>query len=198
MKLKEGILLILGLLMGFMVVNMSFGVNNVIDQNVYFNSNTVAPTVTVPPQPGIPLRLKIEKLNIDAPVENVGLDSENKMDVPKDADNGGWFEYGFRPGEKGNAVIAGHLDKITGAPAIFYNLSSLEAGDKIEIVDDKEKNYTFSVVKIAEYPYDNFPLQEVFGTNVDARLNLITCNGVYDLNKKTYLKRLVVYTQLLQ
>lgn len=147
-------------------------------------------------QPGIPVKLQIPAINVDAAIEPVGLDEQKRMDVPKNSDNAGWFDLGYKPGEKGNAALAGHLDKVTGAPAVFWNLSQLKQGDKIIIYDSKNRQYTFNVSQISTYPYNNFPLHEVFGGSDQARLNLITCNGTWDGNTQNYSQRIVVYSQL--
>jgi sortase A len=145
---------------------------------------------------GTPKTIKISKININAPIESVGLDKERKMDVPKDPGNGGWYNLGAKPGEKGNAVIAGHYDKADGSPAVFWNLNKLVEGDKIIIEDGNGKERTFSVVKTAKYPYNNFPLEEVFGASSKSMLNLITCQGKWNTGTRNYSERLVVYAKL--
>lgn len=69
----------------------------------------------------MPLRLSLPRLRIDADVEQVGLAPDGAMDVPERFDTVGWYRLGARPGELGNAVLAGHLDAKT-APAIFWRL----------------------------------------------------------------------------
>src|SRR5437899_369427 len=73
--------------------------------------------------PGIPVRLRIPILGIDAVVEPVGLVA-GAMDVPVDAGDVGWYRLGPRPGATGNAVIDGHLTSAAGA-AVFFSLSRL-------------------------------------------------------------------------
>lgn len=146
-------------------------------------------------EPGIPLKVQIPAINVDTNIEAVGNDAEGRMDVPKDADETAWYEPGFRPGQQGNSVLAGHYDKKDGSPAVFWNLNKLKEGDKIIVTDDKEGKITFSVTKIAKYPYDNFPLTKVFGTSEKPMLNLITCQGIWNKKSNTYAERLVVYAQ---
>lgn len=147
---------------------------------------------------GLPLSLSIPKINVDASVESVGLDAKKAMDVPKDADNGGWYNLGPRPGQKGNSVIAGHYDRANGSPAVFWDLNKLTQGDKIMLKDDKGKERTFSVVRTAKYPYNDFPLQEVFGQSSKPMLNLITCQGAWNTGTRNYSERLVVYAEQAQ
>jgi LPXTG-site transpeptidase (sortase) family protein len=147
---------------------------------------------------GIPQKLRIPKFNIEATVEGVGLDAQKRMDIPKNSDDVGWYDLGPKPGEKGNAVIDGHLDKVTGAPSVFWNIAKLSAGDSIYVTDSNGKEYTFSVVKVSEYPDNNFPIQEVFGSSSVPMLNLITCQGTWDSAAKNYSDRVVVYSRLVE
>lgn len=146
--------------------------------------------------PATPQRIIIESLGVDAPIESVGQDQEGKMDVPKNVYNTAWYNLGYKPGELGNAVIAGHLDTQTGAPATFYYLSNLKAGDTITIVDAKDKRYTFKVTDSVTYNFDMVPLESIFGPSDKAKLNLITCDGAFDRSTRNYQKRLVVYSEL--
>lgn len=144
-----------------------------------------------------PLRLTIEKLGIEAAIEQVGLDAKNNMDVPKQVDNVAWYQLGAQPGDAGNAVIAGHLDSYTG-PAVFYNLGSLEAGDEVAVTHADGSISRFRVTQKSSYPYDQFPIADVFGPTDNKRLNLITCEGDYSQATKLYSHRIVIYTELIE
>src|SRR5258708_827346 len=56
----------------------------------------------------LPARLKIPSIGIDTFVEQVAVTPGGAMDVPKGANNVGWFDLSPRPGAKGSAVIDGH------------------------------------------------------------------------------------------
>jgi sortase A len=161
---------------------------------------TEAPT-SVPTEKAIvhvssPVTLVIPKLNIEADVEHVGMDAKGNMDIPKADMNVAWFEPGYKPGEKGNAVLAGHLDTKTGAPAVFWDLDKLDPGDSLLVTtaDGEELKYIVTQKKI--YPAESFPLQEVFGPSNTSRLNLITCEGTYSKTNRNYSHRTVVYSIL--
>lgn len=143
-----------------------------------------------------PAELSIPKLSVHTPIEFVGNASDGNMDVPKDDMHVAWYEPGFLPGQKGNAVLAGHFDRKDGGPAVFYNLNKLEKGDEIIVTDANAKLLTFIVVDKTKYPVDTFPVSKVFGPSNEKYLNLITCEGVFDPAKKLYSDRLVVRAQL--
>ena len=147
---------------------------------------------------GKPVEVYIPKLNIRTTVEHVGEDQQGRMDVPKDDMNVAWFEPGYTPGKKGNAVLAGHYDTKSGGPAVFYSLPKLVPGDEVHVTDDAGNTLTFVVVDSATYPDADFPIQTVFGKSEKPRLNLITCQGDFDEESKNYSDRLVVFTELKQ
>lgn len=147
--------------------------------------------------PGVPVTISIPKINVNATVETVGMDSQGRMDVPKNAVDTAWYSPGYRPGTNGSAVIDGHYDRVTGAPAVFWNLKNLNTGDTIIVTDNNGHKYTFSVDRLVKYPDNNFPIKEVFAASAVPMLNLITCNGIWDKVAKNYSDRLVVYSRLI-
>lgn len=150
----------------------------------------------IPQRPAAPAFLHIPKIHVAAAVESVGMDASGRMDVPKNDEDVAWYNLGYRPGENGGAVIDGHLDKVTGAPAVFWNLKELSPGDLIYVTDTTGHQRTFSVVHTTDYPWDQLPIKQVFGSSSVPMLNLITCQGVWDKTKKNYSNRMVVYAQL--
>ncbi|KPB06225.1 hypothetical protein AAV98_04275 [Bacillus sp. CHD6a] len=150
--------------------------------------------VSTPPKGIDPTRLTIPAINVDAKVKPYGLDESGAMAVPEDGETVAWFEPGTKPGAKGNAVLAAHVDDYTG-PAIFFYLKDLEIGDEI-IVEDGEQTLTFVVKGKEAYPYDQAPIRTIFGPTNKQQLNLITCTGLYDRKTNNHQERLVVYTEL--
>jgi hypothetical protein len=87
--------------------------------------NTAALSNQEQASPGLPVRLKIPSINVDAPIEYVGLTSDGAMDVPKGHVKVAWFNLGPSPGEIGSSVIAGHYGWKNNIPAVFDNLHKL-------------------------------------------------------------------------
>lgn len=143
-----------------------------------------------------PSRLTISKLGVSAAVESVGMNEKGEMAVPQEDMNVAWYNLGFKPGENGSAVIAGHFDTRTGAPAVFYNLDDLVNGDEVTVTYPDGTAYTFVVTDSTLYPYDDFPLQKVFNSTGTPTLNLITCDGVFNTQVRSYTERLVVHAVL--
>lgn len=150
------------------------------------------PAVVLPINPGLPVRLTIPKIKVEAAVESVGLTPQGAMGVPKKTANVAWFNLGSRPGEIGSAVIAGHYGYKNGSA--FDNLNKLRPSDKLYIQDDKGTIVTFTVREIKKYnPKDD--ASDVFGSSDGkSHLNLVTCAGIWNRISKSYSKRLVIFT----
>ncbi len=142
---------------------------------------------------GLPVRLIVPKIRVTATVERVGVTSDGAMDVPKNFMNAAWYDLGPRPGEEGSAVIDGHFDRKNGKSAVFNNLHKLRIGDKLYVEDEYGATITFVVRESRRYG-KNDDSSDVFSSNDGKqRLNLITCEGVWDRVSKSYSKRLVVF-----
>ncbi|GGF22216.1 hypothetical protein GCM10010954_21310 [Halobacillus andaensis] len=142
-----------------------------------------------------PTHIKIPSIDVDAPIEQVGILDNGQMGVPENIDNVGWFEPGTKPGDPGNSVLAGHVDSKSG-PAVFFYLDQLEEGDEIIVSNDNGDERTYTVQHMESYPYADAPIQDIFGPSDEKKLNLITCTGTFNRDQGTHEERLVVYTEL--
>lgn len=143
----------------------------------------------------LPVRLKIPSIHVDAAIQHVGLGSDGSMDVPNNTIDVGWFNLGAVPGNKGNAVIAGHFNGKDGLASVFADLNKLIEGDRIYVEDTNGTMIEF-VVRSSR-TYDPGFADEVFSQSDAAHLNLITCDGVWDETKESYTKRLVIFADIM-
>lgn len=142
---------------------------------------------------GLPARLKIPTINVDAAIESVGITSEGDMGTPKDPAGVAWYEHGPRPGEIGSSVIDGHYGWVNKGPAVFDNLYKLRKGDKLYVLDAAGATYTFVVNESKSYD-PNADTASIFLSNDGkAHLNLITCEGTWNKSQKSYSSRLIVF-----
>lgn len=142
---------------------------------------------------GIPVRLKIPKINVDAAVTSVGLTPRGEVGVPEGPAEAAWWSLGPRPGEAGSAVIDGHYGWKDGVPAVFDNLSELRAGDNVYVEDGTGATSTFVVRELRAYREHEDALNVFNPSDTGAHLNLITCGGVWNKAEKSYSERLVVF-----
>lgn len=141
--------------------------------------------------PDLPVRLIIPSINVDAPIQFVGVNSAGEMATPSSAFEVGWYKLGPIPGEAGNAVIAGHLDDKDGNPGVFSNLSKLKKGDRLYIENNQDELIKF-LVRESRFLKPGYN-DEVFISSDSAHLNLVTCGGIWDKNNKNYSERLIVF-----
>jgi sortase A len=147
----------------------------------------------ITPSSGLPTRLKIPNIHIDAGVENMGLTSSGELDTTKTPENVGWYKLGNRPGDNGTAVITGHFGWKNGMPAAFDNLHTLQAGDKLYVDDANGKAITFVVRQLHTYTQNEDATGVFSSSDGKAHLNLITCEGSWNGAAKSYSNRLVVF-----
>lgn len=141
---------------------------------------------------GLPTRLQIPKIQVDAYVQQVGITENGNMATPHNFVDVGWYKYGTTPGLLGSAVIAGHVDNGLSLPGIFKKLDQLKEGDDIYVLTDKGNKLHFVVTNTDIYGYKTAPVDLIFNQTGEKRLRLITCTGTWIPTEKTNDKRLVV------
>jgi Sortase domain len=145
-----------------------------------------------------PVHLSVPTLGINAPIEQVGTLPNGDMATPTQNpwEDSGWYNGGPHPGERGSAVIDGHLDRPGGFPAVFWYLRNIHVGDAVFATQKDGKQLRFHVTRIAYYDPQEAPLQDIFGNRSGIYLNLITCAGDWIPDQHQTTLRLVVYTTL--
>lgn len=141
-------------------------------------------------EPFVPARLRIPAIDVDTKVEVVGKDTKGRMDVPKQTDQVGWYQYGAEANQTGNVILAGHLDDTDG-PAVFYDLAKVKQGQRIEVSSKTGEKVSYVVTNVKSYPVNQAPVGSIFGATLAQRLTLITCIGTFT-QSKGYDERLVV------
>lgn len=156
------------------------------------------PEATPPPALSVPVRLIIPRIKVDAPIEEVGIAQNGDLATPTKNpwDGVGWYKNGAYPGAEGSAVMNGHLDRPGGYPAVFWNLRYLRPGDRLTVQTASGQSLQFRVLRLASYPPQNAPVQNIFGMTGGRYLNLITCTGTWIPAQHQTTLRLVVYTEL--
>jgi len=140
----------------------------------------------------VPARLKVPGLGIDAKVEEVGQRGDGAMGTPADFMNVGWWSEGSKPGERGSAVFAGHVNNALTKPGVFEHLSQIKKGDYITVSDTGGRTLVYEVQEIALYETDRAPLARIFARTGPSQLVLITCEGDWLEEEQSFDKRLVV------
>jgi sortase (surface protein transpeptidase) len=139
-----------------------------------------------------PPRLEIPKIGVYAHVVDLGLQRDGSLEVPKHYGEVGWWKGGPEPGQRGAAVIAGHVDTPT-APAVFFRLRKLRQGDQVRWIGENGVIATFRVTRSEHDPKASFPTSRVYGATRRPELRLITCAGPPDASGRRALDNLIVF-----
>jgi LPXTG-site transpeptidase (sortase) family protein len=145
--------------------------------------------------PLTPARLSIPSIGVRADVEQVGKKPDGSMATPSSFETVGWYKLGARPGQEGNAVIAGHVNNALTKAGVFEHLSDVVVGDTISVSDTSGRTLTYVVTQTAQYKTDEAPT-DIFTATGPTQLVLITCDGQWDADAHSYDKRFVVYAEL--
>ncbi|MFI1702938.1 class F sortase [Streptomyces griseoruber] len=132
----------------------------------------------LPPSP--PTRIRIPALHVDAPLTGLPLTPAGSLAAPPAGRKNlaGWYEAGTTPGERGTAIVAGHVDNADG-PAVFYDLGALRKHSTVEVGRLDGTVAVFTVDAVEVYDAHRFPDARVYGAAARPELRVITCGGTY-------------------
>lgn len=152
-------------------------------------------------QTGVPARMRIPDLDVDAEVERIGLDLEvpaaadgsRPLGNPVDRDNIGWYAPGPKPGSgRGTVITDGHTYR--DGSAVFREDfdDRMRPGIDIEVVTTKGAVCRYRVSKVwrtldarSEYP-QLVTRQSLYRSTGPERLLIVTCGGRWDEGRQEY------------
>ena len=159
-------------------------------------SASPAPKVTAPVNAvikptGVPTRVVIPDVKVDAAVVQVGTTKAGAQDVPNSLTATGWWKDGQQPGQSGNAVIVGHT--ASKADGVFDHLSDVEKDDLITVRGKKGK-VTYRVTSELELKVEKFAGEsdKIYRETGPSGLVLMTCG---DWNGKRFETTVIVYAK---
>ncbi len=143
-----------------------------------------------------PVQLAIPAIDVTSRLIRLGLNADGSMQVPPKGFPAGWFTGAPAPGQRGPAVIVGHVDW-AGRPGVFARLHTLVSGDLIMVRRADGTVARFRVSTVRSFDKDAFPTDLVYGNQARAVLRLITCGGSFDRQRHSYRKNVIVFAELL-
>lgn len=143
-----------------------------------------------------PVSIRIPVLGIHQRLVQLGVVGSS-LQVPDRYSDVGWWSGGPAPGEKGAAVMVGHVDSLTG-PAVFYQLSGMRPGDRIVVGDGRGSRLVFGVRRVTEFAKSHFPSARVYRASGPPTLHLLTCGGSFDRRVGHYTGNVVVFASLIR
>ncbi len=136
-----------------------------------------------------PTRLVIPALDIDAPIQAVGV-TGGEMEVPPRADLVAWYRFGPIPGAPGSAVLAAHVSW-GGERGAFYHLRDLPRGAEVEVRFADGSVRRFRSVALAAYDKSDLPVERIFERRGEPVLTLITCGGAFNQSLHSFEQNVV-------
>ena len=141
--------------------------------------------------------LLLPTARIRADIVQVGRTPRGAIGSPDNPFVIGWYNVGAKPGEPGNAILAGHRDyeDIDGnvGTGVCWELNRVKVGDQM-IIRDAEQNIAW-VYEVTEAvtldPHDPNSARYLAATD-ESVVTLITCTGAFNPKTHTYSHRLVV------
>jgi sortase (surface protein transpeptidase) len=163
---------------------------------------TIAPRLASDPRAkplarSAPVKIQIPRIGVNAPVMKLGRDADGTVQVPPLAEHNlaGWYRNGPSPGQRGPAVILGHVDSTAGV-SVFYYLKNLHAGDTVDVTLADGTVAAFTIDGLQKVAKDAFPTASVYGKAGYPSLRLITCGGPFDQATGHYRDNIIVYAHL--
>jgi len=162
---------------------------------------TATPTATATPTPfaGPIGSIQIPRFNVNAPIEELAINSRNELDTPKNTNVAvGWYYIYDRPGWDGNAVFSAHV-YYHSIPAPFQRLAQSTVDDEIKVVMENGATYTYKVISNKRYHRDTIPMGDIIWPPDRPKekqwITLITCGGELDSTGQEYISRDVVVAE---
>ncbi|MHA7280378.1 class F sortase [Arthrobacter sp. MDT2-2] len=159
-------------------------------------------TPAAPAQPAVlpasaPVTLEIPSIGVRTDLISLGLRENRSLEVPPD-DPGApasWFNQSPTPGDRGPAVMLGHVNATDGGKGVFADLRALKAGDRMNVTREDGTTAVFEFQRGEAYRKDGFPTLRVYGNTPGSELRLITCDG-YNPDTGLFDDNYVVYATL--
>jgi len=144
-----------------------------------------------------PTKIVIPSINLRAALDTVGLRPDGTIETPpyERAHRAAWYRLGPTPGERGAAVLVGHVDSKK-AVAVFWYLTRIARGDEIQVTREDRRTALFTVTSIEEFTKTAFPTDRVYAGSDTPRLRLVTCGGRWDPARGEYQDNVVVFATL--
>jgi LPXTG-site transpeptidase (sortase) family protein len=141
----------------------------------------------------VPVSIGIDRLNVQASIDAVGVVEDGGVEIPEDVQRVGWFRFGAGPGQgEGSTVIVGHRDGFDQGAGAFYSIASLDVADRVQLDLADGSTQEYEVVSREVIEKEILPTSEIFAEDGPERLTLISCIGYFDRSNGGYRENVVV------
>ena len=146
-------------------------------------------------EPEEPRYLRLPERSTYARVKQLGTTAAGAVDAPWNVHDVGWYNGSIKPGSKaGVSLLLGHVSGYS-TPGVFAELKNMTVGETVEVEKGDGTIVGYEVKKIEEYAVDDIDMRKILYEVEQGvhSLRLMTCSGIYDAERDTYLSRTVVY-----
>ncbi|MFC4553845.1 class F sortase [Georgenia faecalis] len=144
-----------------------------------------------------PVRVVYPGLEIDMPVDAVGVAPDGQMEIPPDAARAGWYRFGPTAGaDAGATVIASHSGSEITPRGPFHRLDRAQVGDPVVVVLADGTEVTYEVTSVEGIAKTVIDLSRYFRRDGEPELVLITCGGRWDDVRQSYDDNIVTTARL--
>lgn len=141
---------------------------------------------------GVPIRLRIPALGVDASVVSTGVTAAGALEVPARVSTVGWDRYTSQVGAPGTAVIAGHVNG-SGVRGALWNLAAARLGQQVTL-DTPARPVVYRITRVQTVPKTGLPDDiAIPATTGPHRLALVTCGGEFDWRSGHYRDNVIVW-----
>ena len=138
----------------------------------------------------LPVRVIIPNLSLDYEIRSMGADRRGNMEVAPFLAVTSWFNRSPIPGNRGNAILAGHNAWRVERSRLF-TLDTLRVGDYMEIEYADGSSLSFRLESVFVYPLLTAPAELIMDVGGESRVTLITCKGPFSRTMGTSENRIV-------
>lgn len=145
--------------------------------------------VSVPAE-RLPVRVTAAAIGLDEPVRALGLSEAGDISPPVGVVQ--WYTGSVAPGERGVAVLAGHVS--APRPDVFRRLDELTVGARVRVDVGGGSLRTFVVERTARVDKQDLTRdRSVWGSSERRMLVLITCDDTSSVDRGSYRGNVVVW-----
>lgn len=143
---------------------------------------------------GLPEAISIDAIDLNARIQKTTVNMDNRIQLPKNIFDVGWYEGSRKPGEKGVVLLNSYVSGANERGA-FYYLRALEPGDIIELETGGSKRYKYEVRHKEYFPYNEMKTVSLLVPYESGEngLNLVAVDDRFNVMNNEFQDRLVVY-----
>lgn len=141
-----------------------------------------------------PTAVSIPALDVQLPVDPVGVQADGQMEIPPLAERAGWYRFGAAPSDaEGTTVVAAHVDSVASAGlGPFARLQELVPGDVVDVTLADGTVVPFAVSSVVTVAKSDAAWDAVFTREGPRRLVLVTCGGTFQREERRYSDNIIV------